>query len=95
MLRALLLFGAGWYFGRNAGAGQQLVAAGQQLLDATTGRPVTTSVLPDTAVVSPEKANQCKEGYTWWPQYNMCLDPRQDAAARKAYEAGQEWRPRG
>lgn len=52
MIRLLIAFGAGWYFGRNPGAGQQVVAAGQQILDATTGQPVAAPVLPDTTIVS-------------------------------------------
>lgn len=85
MLRAFLIFGAGWYFGRNQNAGRQLVSAGQQLLDAATERPVARTVLPDTRIVSPEQAQGCPEGYTWWPQYKKCLSPREDAQAREEY----------
>lgn len=62
MLKLLLAFGAGWYFGRNPGAGQQVVAAGRQLLDAQTGEPVATNVLPDTRVVGA----QCPPGFYYY-----------------------------
>lgn len=73
MLKLLLAFGAGWYFGRNPGAGQQVVAAGRQLLDAQTGEPVATNVLPDTRVVGP----QCPAGFLYYSggiQQAGCVD---------------------
>jgi hypothetical protein len=85
-----MLFEAGYYFGRNRNAGQQLLAAGQQLLDAETGQPVAQTVLLDTTIVSPEQANKCPAGYTWWPQYQKCLDPRTDAELRRKYDAGEK-----
>jgi hypothetical protein len=93
-MRGLLLFALGWWFGRNPGATTQLVSAGQTLLDAQTGQPVTQTVLPDTTIISPEKANACKDGYTWWPQYGMCLSPAEDARAREAYKTGIQYTPR-
>lgn len=66
MVRALMFFAAGWYLGRNRGAVGQVVAAGQQLLDAQTGTPVATNVLPDTTIVSPRRAAVCPPGYFYY-----------------------------
>lgn len=82
-----MLFAAGYYFGRNRGAATQLISQGQQLLDAATGEPVARSVLPNTNIISPEQANSCPDGYTWWPQYQQCLDPDTDARLRQEYVA--------
>lgn len=58
MLRALLIFGAGFYFGRNRGAAGQLVGAGGQILDTYTGQSVATNVIPNTTIVSPDQAER-------------------------------------
>jgi hypothetical protein len=89
MLRALMLFAAGWYFGRTPSAGRQFVAAGRQLLDAASGEPVAENVLPETRIISPEQANACPPGYTWWPQYGQCLDPTADTRLRQQWIASQ------
>lgn len=87
MFRLVLAFAAGWYFGRNPGAGQQLVSAGRQLLDVQTGEPVAQNVLPDTRIVSPEQAAGCPPGFTWWPQYGQCMDPSMDSQLREQWVA--------
>lgn len=85
MFKLIAVFAAGFYFGRNQQATQQVVSAGRQLLDATTDKLRTQPVLPDTRIISPEQANNCKRGYTWWPAYERCLSPEEDAAARERY----------
>lgn len=66
MLKALALFAAGYYFGRNPGAGRQVVAAGSQILDAYTDQPVARNVLPDTTIVTPQQAGACPPGYVYY-----------------------------
>lgn len=61
-MRALIWFGLGWFFGRNPGAGQQVVASGRQILDTVSGTPVATNVLPDTTIAGP----QCPPGYRFY-----------------------------
>jgi len=78
MWNALMWFGLGWYFGRNPGAQQQVMDAGTQLLNTATQQLNTKPVQPDATPV-------CKPGYTYWPQYERCLDPYQDAKAREEY----------
>jgi hypothetical protein len=87
MFKLALAFGLGWYFGRTPAAGQRVVMAGRQLLDAVSREPIATNVLPDTRVVSPEQAAGCPPGYTWWPQYGQCLDPSSDARLREQWLA--------
>lgn len=95
MLKAIALFAAGFYFGRNRNATQQVLDAGAAVLNTQRDTVQTDAVLPNTNIISPERAVGCPDGYTFWPQYKACLDPKQDAEARAAYEAGKEYRPRG
>lgn len=62
----LFAFGLGYFFGRNPGAGQQLIRQGSQLLDAQTGQPVAQTVLPNTNIVGPtEVTPSCPDGQIW------------------------------
>lgn len=86
MLRALLIFGAGWYFGRNQNAAGQVIGAGKDLLETATRQPGVRPVIPGTAIISPEKAAGCPAGYTYWPALGKCLSPDEDRQARESYE---------
>ena len=88
MLKALMLFAAGYYFGRNPGAGRAVVAAGRDVLDTYTGEPIAQNVLPNTTIVTPQGAGSCPPGYFYYAG-GRCTSQCVDQATYEALVSGQ------